>query len=234
MPTYDTQYARGEFINHGEDWLLRRLKGKLNTILDVGSNIGEWSRMARELHPYAEIHTFEVVPETYRRLLQNITIDAKIIPNGFGLSNKCGIMPIKWRKDYDAVSTFLPKLAVENFEWRNGIVFTGDEYVDSRRIDHIDFLKIDVEGAEGLVLEGFNKTLSEGRVSVIQFEYGLACILTKWMLIDAYEMLTPLGYKLGKLTPNGIQFHDYALYHETFNGPDYVAVHNSSMLYFVD
>lgn len=232
VPIYNTQFARAEFLEHGEDWLLRHLNGRLKTILDVGSNIGEWTRMARELHPDAEIHTFEVVPETYRRLLQNIPIDSKIIPNGFGLSDKPGILPMKWRKDFDAVSTHLVKLRVDGFEWRDGIVFTGDDYVKSRRIDYIDFLKIDVEGAEGMVLGGFKNTLLEGRAGIIQFEYGLDCIITKWMLIDAYELLTPLGYRLGKLTPQGIQFHDYALYHETFNGPDYVAVHESKLNWF--
>jgi len=230
---YDQAYARGEFIQHGEDWLLRHLQGKLNTIFDVGSNIGEWTRMARELHPDAEIHTFEVVPETYRRLLQNIHIDPKIIPNGFGLSSEQKILPMKWRKDYDAVSTYLTDLAVENFEWRNGLVFRGDDYMVSRSVDYLDFLKIDVEGHEGDVLAGFSRPIHEGRIGIIQFEYGLACVLTKWMLIDAYKMLTPHGYRLGRLTPQGIQFHDYALYHETFNGPDYVAVHESKLNLFV-
>ena len=232
MPVYDREYAQGEFLLHGEVQLQQKLSGKLKTILDVGSNIGEWAHMARGFHPYAEIHTFEVVPDTYRRLLKNIDIDDKIIPNGFGLSNYAGVLPMKYRPDYDSVSTHLTKLKVDGFEWRSGLVMTGDQYVESRQIEYVDFLKIDTEGAEQMVLQGFQKTLEQQKIGIIQFEYGLAAILSKWLLVDAYEMLTPYGFNLGRLTKDGVQFHEYALYHETFNGPDYVAVHASKMDYF--
>jgi FkbM family methyltransferase len=208
------------------------LKGKLQTIFDVGSNIGEWTTMAREIHPDANIHTFEVVPEVYRKFLNNVTLDQKITPNGFGLSNECGVLPMKWRKDHDVVSSFIPNLAVENAEWRDGLVFTGDMYRKSRSVEYIDFLKIDTEGAEGMVLKGFKQSLEEQRIGIIQFEYGFAAILTKWLLVDAYEMLNPLGFALGRLTPEGIEFHQYQLFHETFNGPDYVAVHESKLHLF--
>lgn len=224
---YNEEYARKEFAIHGEDWILSKLSNQLPVIFDVGSNIGEWTKLAREFNPDSEIHTFEVVPETYRDFLRNVKLDSKIIPNGFGLSNECGVMNMKWRKDYSAVSTHLAELAVENFEWRSGIVYTGDQYVNSRRIDYIDYLKIDTEGAEGKVLEGFKQTLNEGRVGIIQFEYGYAAILSRFLLIDAYKLLTPLGYVIGKLTPGKVEFTNYALYHEDFQGPDYVAVHKS-------
>ena len=231
-PIYDRAYAQGEFELHGESWLQQQLAGKLNTILDVGSNIGEWVYMARQYNPIADIHTFEIVPETYRILLTNIVIDEHIIPNGFGLSNYSGILPMKYRPDYAAVSTHLEKLRVDNFLWRDGLVMTGDQYVSSRQLEYVDFLKIDTEGAEQMVLQGFAETLKQHKIGIIQFEYGYAAILSKWLLVDAYEMLTPHGFNLGRLTKEGIQFHEYALYHETFNGPDYVAVHASKMHLF--
>jgi FkbM family methyltransferase len=232
-PIYDRSYAQGEFELHGESWLQQKLAGKLNTILDVGSNIGEWTYMARQYNPTADVHTFEVVPETYRKLLTNIDIDSHIIPNGFGLSNYSGILRMKYRPDYAAVSTHLANLRVDNFEWRDGLVMTGDQYVASRQLGYVDFLKIDTEGAEQMVLEGFAETLKQNKIGVIQFEYGYAAILSKWLLVDAYEMLTPHGFNLGRLTKDGIQFHEYALYHETFNGPDYVAVHHTKMNLFM-
>lgn len=232
MQVYDREYAQSEFALHGELWMQEKLAGKLNTIFDVGSNIGEWTYMARQHQPQAEIHTFEIIPNTYRKFLKNIDIDDKIVPNGFGLSNQAGTLDMKYRPDYDAVSTYLHDLKVDGFEWRKGLTMTGDQYVDSRQIDYIDYLKVDTEGAEGMVFEGFNETLRRGKVGIIQFEYGYAAILSKWLLVDAFRLLTPLGFHLGRLTKDGIMFHEYALYHETFNGPDYVAVHASKMEYF--
>ena len=41
-----------------------------------------------------------------------------------------------------------------------GHVVSGDSYVSQKCIDHIDFLKIDVEGMEDKVLRGFGSTPS--------------------------------------------------------------------------
>lgn len=229
---YNTEYALKEFEEHGELWIQQHLAGKLNTILDVGANIGEWTRMARTYNPDAEIHMFEIVPDTYRRLLQNIPIDHRIVPNGFGLSNQTGTVEMQYLSDADALSTQYRTLVLENSVIKTGLAFTGDEYVTSRELSYIDYLKVDVEGAEGLVLQGFKNTLESQRIGIIQFEYSYHAILGRWLLVDAYNMLRPLGYHLGRLTPNGVMFHDYTYRYETFNGPDYVAVHDSKMHLF--
>jgi hypothetical protein len=48
------------------------------------------------------------------------------------------------------------------------------------------------------------------------------------MLIDSYKFFEPLGFKLGRLKPDHIQFHDYSLLDEDFKGPEYIAVHESA------
>lgn len=227
MTGYTAEYALGEFQRHGEVWLQSHLSGKLKTIFDVGSNVGEWTRMAREYNPNAEIHTFEVMAPTYRKMLDNITIDNKIYPNSFGLGDENGPVIMKYKPDYDAVSTSVLDLRLDDSWIKTGLVMRGDDYVASREIDTIDFLKVDTEGAEEKVFKGFEDCLKRGKIKMIQFEYGYICVLTKWLLKDSYVYLGDFGYSLGKLTPQGIQFHDYALYHEDFQGPDYVAVHNS-------
>lgn len=224
---YDTTHAMNEFTQHGEVWLQEKFSGKFKTIFDVGCNIGEWSRMARSFHPNAEIHQFELSSSTYRKMLSNIDIDSKMFPNSFGLSDRTGTIPFKYKPSYDAVSSSVMDLRLDDSEIRTGFVYTGDDYVGSRRIDQIDFLKIDTEGNEGNVFRGFEKTIAAGKVKIIQFEYGFICVLTKWMLIDSYRFLTPYGYKLGKLKNGSIEFHDYSLTDENFIGPDYVAVHSS-------
>ena len=42
-------------------------------------------------------------------------------------------------------------------------VMRGDEYVERERIKRIGFLRIDVEGAEYRVLEGFSNKVAAGR-----------------------------------------------------------------------
>lgn len=224
---YDSAYAQHEFEEHGEKWLQSRFSGQFNTIFDVGANIGEWTKMARAVHPQADIHMFEIMPDTYRKLLKNVTLDDKMFPNSFGLSNFSGPVPLKYKTDYDALSTVVMDLALDNSAIRSGLVFKGDDYVESRNIQQVDFLKIDTEGSEEKVFKGFENSLKSGKIKVLQFEYTLVCVLTKWLLIDSYKYLTPLGYKIGKLCPGRIEFKDYTLLDENFVGPDYVAVHES-------
>lgn len=226
-PIYNTEYAQKEFAEHGELWILAMLKNKLETIFDVGCNIGEWTRMCRDLHPESKIHMFEIIPETFDQMMANIVLDNYMHPNPFGLSDQNGKLTMKYKPEYSAVSTHLMNLRLDNSEIRTGLTIVGDDYCESRRIEKIDYLKIDVEGAEKKVLNGFNRMLSERRIDIIQFEYGYAAILSKFLLVDAYEYLEPFGFKLGKLTNGRVEFHPYTLLHETFQGPDYVAVHES-------
>lgn len=224
---YTREYALREFEDHGESWIQRRFAGKFETIFDVGSNIGEWSRMAREHHPNATIHMFEIVPDTYQRMFKNIDVDKKMIPNSFGLLDQAGPVPMKHKTTYDSLSTIVTDLRLDESIPITGLAFTGDQYVESRRIEKIDYLKIDTEGAEGKVFKGFENTLKQGKVKMLQFEYSFVCVLTKWMLIDSYKFLEPLGFKLGRLHKDHIEFHDYTLLDENFKGPEYVAVHES-------
>ena len=229
---YNKDHARAEFARHGEEGLLRHLSNKLTTIIDAGSNMGEWCLLAREHNPNAEIHTFEIIPEVYRKFLANVNVDNKIIPNGFGLSNRQGMITMQYSVEFDAVSSYLEGLNIGPVETRECFIVTGDQYVASRNINYIDFLKVDVEGAEGLVLEGFAETLASNKVGIIQFEYGFANVLSRWLLFDAYKQLTPLGFHIGLLTTEGVKFKNYILTDETFIGPNYVAVHNSKLHLF--
>lgn len=225
---YDRNYATQEFREHGETWIQERFAGKFNTIFDVGANIGEWTNMTRHYHPNADIHMFEIVPHTYRRLLNNIQIDGKMYPNSFGLLDQAGPVPMKHKTTYDALSTIVTDVRLDESIPITGLAFTGDQYVQSRGIDVIDYLKIDTEGAEGKVFHGFYNTFRGGKVRVVQFEYSFICVLTKWLLIDSYKFFEPLGFKLGRLRPDHIEFHDYTLIDEDFKGPEYIAVHESA------
>jgi hypothetical protein len=102
-------------------------------------------------------------------------------------------------------------------------VQTGDDYVSAEGLSRIDFLKIDVEGAEHLVLEGFEKTFSREAIDLVQFEYGKVSILTHFLLLDYYRLFESKGFVVGKLFPDGVDFRPYSLDHEDFIGPNFVA-----------
>jgi hypothetical protein len=101
---------------------------------------------------------------------------------------------------------------------------TGDAYVAARGISRIEYCKIDVEGMEWEVLDGFSASLGAGVLQAIQFEYGRKSILTKHLLGDLYALLEGYGYLVGKVYPTYVDFRSYRLTDEDFRGPNYLAV----------
>lgn len=228
FPTYNQHYAITEFQKHGEYQMLEKLqKIPMNTIFDVGCNIGEWTRMVRRFQPKALIHMFEIVPFTFQKMLRNIPLDNGIFANSYGLSNETREIPLKIVTDNDRVSTTIMNIAHDNQVFTKGLVSTGEFYTKHYDIQYIDFLKIDTEGHEYETIQGFSSLVSEGKIACIQFEFGYINVLTRKLLMDYYQLLTPYGYKIGRLTVDGVKFKEYHLLDEDFNGPDYVAVHES-------
>jgi hypothetical protein len=148
------------------------------------------------------------------------------MPNPFGLSKVCEIRDMLFDHQNDRLTTPCLELFRDEPEVMTLFMVDGDNYCKSRKVDSIDFLKIDTEGHEYQVLLGFKEMLTNKKIRIIQFEYGYANVLTKDLLVDFYRLLGPLGYSIGKLSPDGVDFKTYGLLDEDFKGPNYVAVLN--------
>jgi FkbM family methyltransferase len=214
-----------DFRRNGEARVLQALAGEdFRCIFDAGANVGDWTALALDRFPAAQIHCFEVLEETARKLEDRMHHRSNVIVNAVGLADaerevtlKCFPGASALTSIYDAPHD-LPSHAAR------GRLMAGETYLRDRGIEHVDYLKIDVEGAEHLVLQGLAPALERGAVDVIQFEYGQGSIITKFLLRDFYAFLQPLGYRLGKIYPNHVEFRDYEFAHEDFLGPNFLAV----------
>jgi FkbM family methyltransferase len=214
-----------DIATNGERTLLSKLQGTdIRTVFDVGANIGDWAAQARTCFPDASIHCFEIVPTIAEELRRRIQGDKGIIVNAFGLGEAARDCIVNFFPDVTTLSSQLeyphqiPSIKV------TGQLRTGDGYLRDTGIHQVDFLKIDVEGVEGTVLEGFGQTIQEHRISIIQFEYGTANILARFLLRDAYDFLVQRGYVLGKVYPRGVEFRPYDFQAEDFVLSNYLAV----------
>lgn len=195
-------------------------------ILDVGANNGDWCRMMTTLAPSAQIHCFEPVPATFKELEAN-TADLKMVRlNPFGLSDVKGTFSIHLGEDSLTASTCkiegLAYHAQHYFKSEEVDFIRGAEYVETNKMDGIDYLKIDVEGMDLKAIKGFDELIH--RIKVIQFEYGIFNIGSRDLLIDFYKYLEPKGFLIGKIFPNRVVFRPYDFVHENFHGSNYLAV----------
>ena len=218
-----------DFSHNGERWFLEQLDP--HTVFDVGANVGEYTRLVRELHPGAIVHSFEIVPSTARICAERFAHDEAVTVNVFGLGHGSGTVAVKHFAGFSPFSTTFDFDHGPDFEWVDGRVEVGAEYAEAHGIGQIDLLKIDTEGADYDVLVGFSQMLAEQRVGAVQFEYGQVNILTHHLLRDHYEFLGKFGYKVGKLYPDHIDFRPYDITRsEDFLGPNYVAVQSEAAL----
>ncbi|MDE2333338.1 MAG: FkbM family methyltransferase [Rhodospirillales bacterium] len=212
------------FHANGEEALLDRLASDtVRVVFDVGANVGTWSRHALKVFPRAQLHAFEIVPQTCDILQGTIGGDERVHINPFGLSDAHDSVDVHLYSSNLISSMFTLQNEQDSRATIRCEVRRGADYAAAQGLDRIDMLKVDVEGAEGKVFSGFEPMFSKRQIGIVQFEYNRGAILGNFLLKHAYEFFRPRGYRLGKLGPEGVAFHEYELAHEDFLGPNYVA-----------
>jgi FkbM family methyltransferase len=209
---------------NGERWLLESLgQEAFRTVVDVGANVGSWALIAEQCFPQATIYALEPVPSTAAALRTATAGHQRIQSFAVGLAAHTGTLTLNFHPSASSHATFTSyphKWSGEPIECE---VLRGDEFLTHQGLDQVDFLKLDVEGAEHLVLQGLEGVLQAQRIRFIQFEYGRVNILTRFLLRDFHELFKSYGYVVGKIFPDYVDFRDYDLGDEDFLGPNYLA-----------
>ena len=99
---------------------------------------------------------------------------------------------------------------------------TGDKLREDLLNVYIDFTKIDVEGHELSVLEGFHNAIKGQKIGMIQFEYSEINLEKKLYLKDFYDFLQ--GWELGRIYPGYIDIQAYQMRLENFVPGNFIAI----------
>jgi len=220
-----------DIFSNGEVYVLKQLS-HLNPkiILDVGANIGNWGREAAHLCQSATIYCFEPVPATFDKL--NSMIQSEHIANiktiMKGIYSKTTNIQINQFISSDEHASLYDVKGAGYITSEATLIdlINGDEFLNAEKFDFVDFVKLDIEGAEMDALQGFVKSIKKRKIRMIQFEYGYINITTKNLLLDYYEFFEEYGYILGKLYPKHVEFRKYSFKDEDFIGPNYIAIRN--------
>lgn len=160
--------------------IVYELKNKINlpvnTIFDVGAHIGQTSLYFHKGIPNINIYAFEPIKSTYNVLLKNIQDFKNIKPHNIALG---GIIENVEVKLFDKGGSSLNSLKHENMHLQGTKtetvkVITGDSFCKANNIDEVDLLKIDTEGYELEVLEGFREMIDNLRINAIFCEVGFS------------------------------------------------------------
>lgn len=140
----------------------------LQTIFDVGANVGQSALAMLETFPKAEIHCFEPVSSTFATLQRNLR----------GTRCRCINSAVGSETGEARISVGRNSLTNSLVNAREGDAFesvtvtTVDAYREERSLSSVDLLKIDVEGFDLNVLEGASRSFSEDRIKFVSVEAG--------------------------------------------------------------
>jgi hypothetical protein len=104
-----------------------------------------------------------------------------------------------------------------------------DTFARQQNIERIDFLKIDVEGAEADVLRGARELLAGGKVPLVQFEISQEMLAgMKRSAREVFELLESYEYECRRITGEGTLgdvAHDSQSYYENYAAVPRLPVH---------
>jgi FkbM family methyltransferase len=170
---------------------LKKKRKKFNILFDIGAHHGESIIFFLKNFKVNRIYSFEPSPDNFKILakksflLKKKFINSKIIIENVALSNVSGTNILK--QFLDSSSSTLNKINSSSLYYKrknkilyskndknffkkiNVKVITLQNYLKTKKINRIDFLKIDTEGYEYKVILGLKKHIS--KVSLILFEH---------------------------------------------------------------
>jgi len=204
-------------------------------IFDIGANIGRYSTMllanAEEYQKNLLLHVFEPTTSCFKELEASFSSPTKnpsIYLNNFGLSDIETEAQIFYDKEKSGLASLYKRnldcYSIQLDACENILLKRACDYIEEHAIDHIDFVKIDVEGHELKCFEGFGKYMNPDFIDFIQFEYGGANLDSHTSLLELYSFLSSRGFAIGKVMPKGIELRSYSPYMENFMYSNYVAI----------
>lgn len=184
---------------NGELLFYQKIKPNIKSIFDIGCrNDSEFMDF------YGEVHYFDPKLEFIEEIKTKKNLNCPAYFQPFGLGNKTEQLFY-----YPRFQTFHDRIpSCFTTDAHNKILLPlkrADEYMMENNISSIDFVKIDTEGHELAVLQGFGDRLKD--VGVIQFEYGGNYKDSGVKLNDVIEILKSHGFhQFAYLTTEGDGF----------------------------
>jgi len=165
-----------------ETKIVSRLMKNRKCFYDVGANIGWYSLNIAKKYKYSQIYSFEPVSKTFGYLIKNIMHNklSNIKAFNLGFSDTAG------KQSFYVYPEGSGNASMRNLSKKNSVyeVKCKLETMDNfrKKNNHIvDFIKIDTEGSELLVLKGAQAILSEDQPIIFSE------ILRKWSKQFGYK-----------------------------------------------
>ena len=166
--------------------------------LDIGANEGIYTLAALKREKPLHVHSFEPVPATCELLKDNLKLNGVMADNVacLAITNQIGSKEFVYAPELSGSSSFVDLLELDSSKKILVKTDTLDKYCEIQSIEP-DFIKIDVEGSEHLVIEGYKATLKKTKKKPLLYIE----ILRKWSnrfgykANDIFKTIIEIGYE---------------------------------------
>ena len=171
-----------------------------SVVFDVGANAGIFSLAALAASPGATVHAFEPTSEIAQRLrataamngLDTLMVHEAAVAGADGRAWLC-----RWRggSGQNEGMNYIVTIPSGTEPVRT---VSLDSFCRTRGIDHIDLMKVDVQGQEPLVLAGARELLRTRAIRLLFLELGWGASNTVDPATQSLSMLTEAGYEFSR------------------------------------
>lgn len=192
-------FGKNDFYRACEEISLARESDSVKVIFDIGAASGLTCKYLLKEFPVARIFAFEPNPSQFKKLTNEIKSElSRFKAFNIGLGASLGKLMLHVC-DYADASSILPITAVTSNVGIKEVDFveieikTLDEIIIEQKINHIDFIKIDVEGYEVEVIKGGRNALAITDNAYIEIS-PLRFKPNTTHHIDVFQMMQELGF----------------------------------------
>jgi len=179
---------------------------KIDTLLDVGANTGQYAKQMRELGYANRIVSFEPVKEAFQQLSKTAEHDGNWIVNQYALGEKDETVIINVSQN--SFSSSILSILPEHVQSAPSSAFIAKQETEVKKLDNVInsfttgskniMLKIDVQGFEKNVLAGAEASLQ--KIKIVQLEMSLVPLYqNEWLFNEVLEYFSQKGFQLYSL-----------------------------------
>lgn len=192
--------------------VLRNLVKPGMVVIDAGANIGEITLLAaKKVGASGKVYSFEPLPEVSAKLEKNVRDNdfSQVSIQRFGLSDKAGEINIYQSSssygdgsDNGGLGTLYPSDSIAK---PAGVIklTTLDDFCGERKLQKVDLIKLDIEGAELPALKGALNTLKQFKPKLIIEVQEETAERAGYSADDILIFLANLGYEFQVIGRNG-------------------------------
>ena len=197
----------GDFKRTGEKKFIRLIKDEINLSLDIGANVGNYTKLILQ-ETSSKVISFEPLPDAYRELevLKN-EFRERLETYNIAISNENKKQDLYFGNEKSEKASLMKNLEKLSFVGKTNInkisveVRKLDDLKDILKKEIVDFIKIDTEGYEFEVLDGAKNLLKEHQPKFIQIEFNWHQLLKGQTL---YKLSSMIDFSdIFRILPNG-------------------------------